>query len=233
MASEELLHVVTPQMGFTGVVKPKSQVHRDGDWHVCVHGFVTDGTGRLLVQYRGPMVNLMRERWDFVSVAGHISASHEDSIDHNPAADGGPRAIDWLQLAIETLIREFEEEIGVVLPREEFFGFDIFFIGITRTDQQTEDGWWDRTFSFNFVIVEGVSTTGSEHIFPEELRLEPGKVLEVKWMDVGDIEAALRRERPEIFAERWPDQRRLVASVIHAVQQVRDDVRWAEEDQSD
>jgi isopentenyldiphosphate isomerase len=76
-----------------GKMKPKSEVHRDGDWHGAAHLWILNREGQILIQRRSPTKENWPNLWD-VSVAGHISAGE------------GP---------VEAALREAQEELGVTL----------------------------------------------------------------------------------------------------------------------
>jgi isopentenyldiphosphate isomerase len=80
-----------------GTKKPKSEVHRDGDWHAAAHVWISDGKGRILIQRRSPTKENYPDLWD-ISVAGHISAG---------------------EAPVEAAIREAQEELGVTLIADE------------------------------------------------------------------------------------------------------------------
>jgi len=73
----------------TGTVKPRREVHRDGDWHAAVHVWIVDDEGRLLVQRRSPYKDLAPGKLD-VTVGGHLRAGER-----------------W-----PSALREVEEEVG-------------------------------------------------------------------------------------------------------------------------
>jgi isopentenyl-diphosphate Delta-isomerase len=76
---------------------PKSEVHRDGDWHGAAHVWILNTEGQILIQRRSPTKDDWPDLWD-VSVAGHLSAGE------------GP---------VEAAIREAKEELGVTLVPSE------------------------------------------------------------------------------------------------------------------
>lgn len=94
---QELIDVLTPDGAFTGVVKPKPDVHRDGDWHRCAHVWIVASDGRLLLQRRALVKENWPGLWD-ISVAGHVSAG---------------------ETATEAAIRETFEEIGLRIAAAE------------------------------------------------------------------------------------------------------------------
>jgi isopentenyl-diphosphate delta-isomerase len=77
--------------------KPKSEVHRDGDWHGAAHVWIRNAQGQILIQRRSPKKESWPNLWD-VSVAGHISAGEG---------------------AVEAALREAKEELGITLDRDE------------------------------------------------------------------------------------------------------------------
>jgi isopentenyldiphosphate isomerase len=88
---EELYDIVDENDKPLGFTKPKSEVHRDGDWHRSAHVWVLNSKGELLIQKRAPHKLGFPDHWD-VSVGGHLSAGEKP---------------------IESAIREMEEEIGL------------------------------------------------------------------------------------------------------------------------
>jgi isopentenyl-diphosphate Delta-isomerase len=60
-------------LGFT---KPKSEVHRDGDWHRAVHVWIVNKNNEVLVQKRSATKTLSPNLWD-LSMGGHISAGEQ------------------------------------------------------------------------------------------------------------------------------------------------------------
>lgn len=89
----ELIDVTTPSGELTGVRKPKDAVHRDGDWHVAAHVWITTGDGRIILQRRALTKENYPGLWD-VSAAGHVSAG---------------------ETAAAAAVRETAEELGVTL----------------------------------------------------------------------------------------------------------------------
>lgn len=94
---DELIDVLTPEGTPTGRRKPKSDIHRDGDWHCAVHVWIVTPDDRILLQRRSRRKVNNPGLWD-VSAAGHVSAG-EDPID--------------------CAVREVEEELGLSLRRDQ------------------------------------------------------------------------------------------------------------------
>ncbi len=89
--SEELFDLYNENNESLGIVKPRSEVHRDGDWHRVVHIYVRNKAGQFLVHRRSPKKDLAANTWD-TRFGGHIQAGHDYD---------------------ETAVREIEEEIGL------------------------------------------------------------------------------------------------------------------------
>src|SRR5690606_22698009 len=70
----ELFDIYDDNMNFLGV-KPRSQVHRDGDWHRSFHCWViyrdASGEDYMLVQRRAPDTDTYPDYFD-LSVGGHL-----------------------------------------------------------------------------------------------------------------------------------------------------------------
>jgi isopentenyl-diphosphate Delta-isomerase len=110
----ELIDVLTPDGAPTGIVKPKPDVHRDGDWHRCAHVWIVASDGRVLLQRRALAKENWPGLWD-ISVAGHVSAGES---------------------AIDAAIRETFEEIGLRIEPEE-----LIHIGTLRYSTRLRDDY--------------------------------------------------------------------------------------------
>ena len=62
----------------TGRIKPRSDVHRDGDWHKTVHIWIINDRGEILIQKRSPFKDRNPNLWD-MSASGHLPAG-DDSL---------------------------------------------------------------------------------------------------------------------------------------------------------
>lgn len=95
---EECIDVVDEAGERTGLVKPKSAVHRDGNWHWAVHLWLLTPAGELVLQKRAESKPTYPGLWD-VSCAGHVSAGES---------------------AEQSAVRELEEELGLAADESEF-----------------------------------------------------------------------------------------------------------------
>lgn len=105
---EEHFDLVDADNRLLGVTKPRSLVHRDGDWHRSIHVWIFDRSGRVLLQRRSCTKDLYAGRWA-VAVGGHV-----------------PAGADYL----ETAVRETREELGwEVAPPDLVFLSDLAYQG--------------------------------------------------------------------------------------------------------
>ncbi len=91
----ELFDVVTANGDPTGIVKPRWQVHRDGDWHRSIHLWifgVESGVPFLDFQRRGEEKDTWPGKLD-ATVAGHLGAGEQ----------------------VNDALREVEEEVGITI----------------------------------------------------------------------------------------------------------------------
>ena len=80
-----------------GITKPKSEIHKNGDWHRASIVWIINSRNELLIQRRSPAKENCPNLWD-ISASGHISAG-EDSI--------------------ASALRETWEELGLKLNKED------------------------------------------------------------------------------------------------------------------
>ncbi|KAK9065609.1 hypothetical protein SSX86_015010 [Deinandra increscens subsp. villosa] len=111
---EEHFDVLTKAGLKTGISKPRSAVHRDGDYHRAVHIWIyAESTQQLLLQKRADFKDSWPGLWD-ISSAGHVSAGDTSLI---------------------TARRELQEELGVTLPSD---AFELLFVYLQES--VTNDG---------------------------------------------------------------------------------------------
>lgn len=128
-ADEEPLDVLDELGRATGEVKPRGQVHVDGDWHAATHIWIARPDGHVLLQRRGSQKDLEPLRLD-VSVGGH-------------------------QRAGETVLdatREVEEELGLVLRPGQLEYLGTF--KSERTYQELEPPRLDREIREVYLVVD-------------------------------------------------------------------------------
>lgn len=76
----------------TGLTKTRSEVHHDADWHRCVHVWLLNSDGELLLQKRSPEKETNPNKWT-ISASGHVSSGDD---------------------TLTSAIRETEEELGLL-----------------------------------------------------------------------------------------------------------------------
>lgn len=81
-----------------GVTKPRTQVHKDGDWHRAVHIWLINSKDELLIQKRSQTKDSYPNMWD-ISIAGHLLAGQDE---------------------ISAAIREIQEELGLSFTKKYF-----------------------------------------------------------------------------------------------------------------
>ena len=73
---DELFDIYDEDMNHIGI-KPRNEVHRDGDWHQVFHcwviGIDPDGLTFMVLQKRAPNKKIFPNMLD-ISAAGHLSA---------------------------------------------------------------------------------------------------------------------------------------------------------------
>jgi isopentenyldiphosphate isomerase len=109
----------------TGEVKPRADVHRDGDWHRAFHLWVLHPDGYVLLQRRSRSKDLAGGCVD-VSVAGHLRAGE----------------------TLQGVLREADEEIGLALRPGE-----VTFLETLRSERVYPDGVVDREFQDVYAVV--------------------------------------------------------------------------------
>lgn len=93
----ELLDILDQNGSPTGESKKREDVHQLGLWHRTVHLWILNSKGQLLLQQRSKTKDTNPNLWD-ISVAGHIEKG---------------------QTPIQAVLREAEEEIGLVCEESE------------------------------------------------------------------------------------------------------------------
>ena len=123
----EYLDILDARGNKTGETKPKSDVHRDGDWHRTAYVWFLNSKGEILLQKRSLKKQTGGGLWD-ISAAGHVSAG---------------------QTSIEAAIRETKEEIGVDIgPDYLQFICTVAAEGKPRTNPT----FWNREYQDSYLV---------------------------------------------------------------------------------
>ncbi len=101
---DELFDVIAQDGSPTGIVKPRADVHRDGDWHRAIHVWVygvVGGNSFVLFNQRGRHKDTFPGLLD-VTVGGHLTVGED----------------------INQAFREIDEEIGVIVETDRMRFFE-------------------------------------------------------------------------------------------------------------
>jgi len=125
LSAEEYFDVLNADGTPAGRTKLRAHVHRDGDWHACVHIWVMHAqTGEVLLQQRAAHKDSFPSCWD-VSCAGHLSAGEsvtaacaaELAEELGLRAPAGVPFASWCRFVC-TLPREVVSQGGRFIDRE-------------------------------------------------------------------------------------------------------------------
>lgn len=179
--TEEMLEIRDEDGTPTGIIKPRSLVHRDGDLHGCSHIWVMrmieeEGVFRcqVLLQRRSYGKDSFPGLWD-ISSAGHL--------DPGETYESGA-------------YRELEEELGV--SRGDISGERLRYLFLFRNEYQGE--FYGKPFHDNeldAVYLAEVDQPGSFFRFQKE------EIEEVRWMDAAEVLQRKRDADPEYCLPRW------------------------------
>lgn len=140
----------------TGEILPKREVHRHGHFHASTHLWLYTKTGKVVLQLRAAIKPNFPNCWD-VSVAGHISSGED---------------------ALQTAVREAQEELGITVQSEKLQQ-----IGHFRIDYQHAEDYRDREF---------ITIFASEiPDAPLQVTLQEEEVADVMLIPLAQVEAAL------------------------------------------
>ena len=160
----EYLDVLDEKGDKTGELKPRSEIHRDGNWHRAVHIWLLNSKRELLIQRRAKTVNVYPNCWD-ISSAGHISAG-ENSLD--------------------SAIKEAEEEIGIVLTREQ-----LKLIGVvTQEGVLKNNTYFDNEFDDIYLVKINLKLS--------DIFLKDGEVSEVQWIPWQELQIWVKEARQDL-----------------------------------
>lgn len=94
--SKEMIDVINDNGIKTGVIKPRTQIHVDGDWHRIAMICIVNNKNNVLLQRRSKHVDKFPNLWD-LSVASHVQSGND---------------------SISTAVKETNEEIGLQIEYE-------------------------------------------------------------------------------------------------------------------
>jgi isopentenyldiphosphate isomerase len=180
LTADEYFDVLNADGTPTGRSKLRKHVHRDGDWHACVHIWVLHArTGEVLVQQRAFHKDSFPGCWD-VSCAGHLAAGEG---------------------VAEAAEAELAEELGLRKPPP------LDNSSSNSSDTPSPFAQWCRPLGSPLareVISQGGAFIDREHTHcfvvehdparDGEFKLQQEEVAAVRWMPLQQIVDAFRRE---------------------------------------
>lgn len=143
----------------TGVVESRDNIHLKGLWHRGVIAIIVNDKNEVLMQQRSQTRNKFPGLWD-LSLAAHVR-TNEDSI--------------------KTLVREFNEEIGVRLSNN-IKTKDCRYITSFQNihSYKINNNEYIEKFLYDFFII-------FKDVAIEDFCFNDGEVQDVKWMKYYDI----------------------------------------------
>lgn len=123
--SEELFDVLDSNGHPTGQVKPRTQVHQDGDWHRAIHIWIINHENEILLQRRAPDKDSDPNMLD-ISCAGHLS-SGDDSL--------------------TGALRELQEELSLTIDAK-----SLQYIGTLKRSPYHDDDFVDNEFDDVYLL---------------------------------------------------------------------------------
>ena len=124
----EKFDILNDRGEFTGEVKTRDEVHKQGLWHRAVVLFVINDLDEVLLQKRSSTKKMWPNLWD-ITAGGHVLTN---------------------EFGYEAIIRETKEEINLDLKRE-----DLTFIGCTIS-KNINNGLIDNHFNEFYVVHKNI-----------------------------------------------------------------------------
>ena len=169
---QELLDIVDPLGNLLGRAKPRSAVHREGDWHRTVHIWIVNKRREVLFQKRSADRESFPGTWD-VSSAGHVSSGESpvEAAKKELLEELGMRAADGDLLPLFCVATSSTQHGGLFLDNEIS---EVFLvrknIGIADLTLQYSEVTSARFFPLNTLHLLTESTDPAFAPHPEEYR---------------------------------------------------------------
>ncbi len=156
---DELLDILDSNGDYIGKTAMKSEAHAKGLFHPTTHIWFYTKNKEILLQQRGKNKAIFPSLWD-VSVAGHIGAGESIEL---------------------SALREIEEEIGIVISKNELQK-----IGVFKSMHKHTNSLLDYEFHHTFICELKVSLNElvKQKSEVEALRLTPLSVLQKQLDDI-------------------------------------------------
>lgn len=167
----EYLDILDKNGNKTGERKPRKEVHSKGYWHKGVHIWIINSKKELLVQRRSANKDVYPNKL-YISVAGHPVSGEEE---------------------IESIKREFEEEIGVELDTNKLE----YLFTFSQEVVENNGKFLDNQFYDVYLIEMNLDI--------DNLKLQEEEVSEVKNIYYKDFEKMIENKDKDIVnhPEEW------------------------------
>lgn len=166
---EELIDVLDENGIKTGEVLTRKEVHRLGLWHRIIVVAIIDEKNQILMQQRSFKKDTNPGKWD-ISVAGHVSSG---------------------QTAIEAAMREIEEEVGLILEKNQ-----LKYILTYKKESTVKKDYLDKQI-YDCYIAK------AKEINMEEIVMQESEVEAVKLVNKDEFKEIILSEnvvkRPELY----------------------------------
>lgn len=167
----------------TGEILPKKEVHKYGHFHASTHLWLYTKTGKVVMQLRAAIKPNFPNCWD-VSVAGHISAG---------------------EIALDTIVRETQEELGITVSPK-----NIQQIGYFRIDYKHAEDYHDR----EFITIFACEIPDA----PLQVKLQKEEVADVTFLSLSQLQAELAD--PELAEKYVPFNKAYAKDIFKKLQEL-------------
>ena len=172
---EELLDVLDDNGIKTGVILPRSEVHKKGLWHRIIVVAIINEKNEILIQQRSHNKDKNPDMWD-ISVTGHLSAGQD---------------------SLTAATREISEEVSVSLGYSVEVK-DFRFMFSFRKEEKVSNNHLDRQY-YDFFILR------QEGLNENNIKFQTSEVQAIKFVTISELndmrEKNLMVKRDECYNE--------------------------------
>ena len=172
---EELLDVLDDNGIKTGVILPRSEVHKKGLWHRIIVVAIINEKNEILIQQRSHNKDKNPDMWD-ISVTGHLSAGQD---------------------SLTAATREISEEVSVSLGYSVEVK-DFRFMFSFRKEEKVSNNHLDRQY-YDFFILR------QERLNENNIKFQTSEVQAIKFVTISELndmrEKNLMVKRDECYNE--------------------------------
>lgn len=158
----ELLEIIAANGQKTGESKDRNQVLIDGDWHASAHLWIMNSEGNLLIQRRSSSKKVFPSMY-CAPVSGHIEKGMN---------------------AVDTILKESQEEMGVEFNPEELENFAII------------RGKFDSELVKEYEFINMFFVKKDINIY--ELKFDPAEVDSFKYITIKELRNLVDKKDPSL-----------------------------------